>query len=43
MENILIEVEKHVSALLRDELPHTFIYHNLGHTRRRCKKYPRID
>lgn len=34
MENLLIEVEKHVSTLLRNELPHTFIYHNLGHTRR---------
>ena len=37
MEKILIEVEKHVSSLLRDELPHTFIYHNLGHTKRVVK------
>jgi predicted metal-dependent HD superfamily phosphohydrolase len=38
MENLLlVEVEKHVSSLLRSELPHTFIYHNLGHTRRVVK------
>jgi len=37
MEKILIEVEKYVSSLLRDELPHTFIYHNLGHTKRVVK------
>ncbi|MFK2818632.1 DUF5706 domain-containing protein [Flavobacteriaceae sp. LMIT009] len=37
MENLLVEVEKHVSSLLRNELPHTFIYHNLSHTRRVVK------
>ncbi len=37
MENILIDVEKHVSSLLQNDLPHTFIYHNLGHTRRVVK------
>jgi predicted metal-dependent HD superfamily phosphohydrolase len=37
MDNILLEVEKHVSSLLRTELPHTFIYHNLSHTLRVVK------
>jgi len=37
MENLIIEVEKHVSSLLRTKLPHTFIYHNLGHTQRVVK------
>jgi len=37
MENLIIEVEKHVSAELRTQLPHTFIYHNLGHTQRVVK------
>jgi HD superfamily phosphodiesterase len=37
MENLLIVVEKHVSSLLRTELPHTFIYHNLSHTLRVVK------
>ncbi len=37
MENLIIEVEKHVSSELRTKLPHTFIYHNLGHTQRVVK------
>ena len=37
MDNLLAKVEKHVSSLLRSKLPHTFIYHNLGHTRRVVK------
>ena len=37
MENLLIEVEKHVTSLLRNDLAHTFIYHNLGHTKRVVK------
>lgn len=34
METILVEVEKYVTTLLRDKLPDTCIYHNLGHTLR---------
>lgn len=34
MEKVLIEVEKYVTSLLRNKLPHTFIYHNLSHTLR---------
>ena len=37
MENVLVEVEKYASSLLRNELPHTFVYHNLGHTLRVIK------
>lgn len=37
MENLLSEVEKHVTSLLRNDLEHTFIYHNLGHTKRVVK------
>jgi len=37
MENVLVEVEKHVVSLLQNELPHTFVYHNLGHTLRVIK------
>ncbi len=37
MNTLIVEVEKHVSSLLRSELPHTFIYHNLGHTKRVVK------
>jgi predicted metal-dependent HD superfamily phosphohydrolase len=37
MDNILLEVEKHVSSLLRTKLSHTFIYHNLSHTLRVVK------
>ncbi len=37
MENVLIKVEKYASSLLRNDLPHTFIYHNLGHTLRVIK------
>ena len=41
MENVLVEVEKHIVSLLRNELSHTFIYHNLGHTLRVVKKFKR--
>ncbi|MFY0630334.1 MAG: HD domain-containing protein [Flavobacteriaceae bacterium] len=34
MENLILETEKHVSALLNDTLPHDFVYHNLSHTQR---------
>lgn len=34
MENVLVAVEKHITSLLQNKLPHTFIYHNLGHTLR---------
>jgi len=34
MKNIVLEVEAYVTSLLRYKLPHTFIYHNLGHTQR---------
>lgn len=37
MENLLIEVEKYVSSLLRRELSPDFIYHNLSHTNRVVK------
>ncbi len=37
MDTLITEVEKYVSSLLRTELPHTFIYHNLGHTQRVVK------
>lgn len=37
MENVLLEVEKYTSLLLRNDLPHTFVYHNLGHTLRVIK------
>ena len=37
MENLLIEVEKYVSLLLRTELSHIYTYHNLGHTQRVVK------
>ena len=37
MENLLIEVEKHVSSLLRRELSTDFMYHNLSHTNRVVK------
>lgn len=42
MENLLIEVEKHVSSLLREELAPEFIYHNLGHTQRVVKRTSEI-
>lgn len=32
MENLLFEVEKYVSSLLRRELSQDYIYHNLSHT-----------
>ena len=34
MNELLTIVEKYVSNLLRNELPDTFVYHNLGHTQR---------
>lgn len=34
MQSLLIDVEKYVSGLLRNDLPHTFLYHNLSHTQR---------
>lgn len=37
MENLLIEVEKYVSTLLRRELSTDYIYHNLSHTNRVVK------
>ncbi|RLD28379.1 MAG: phosphohydrolase [Bacteroidetes bacterium] len=37
MENLLIEVEKYVSSLLRRDLSSDFMYHNLSHTRRVVK------
>ena len=37
MNTLIVEVEKYVSSLLRSELPHTFIYHNFGHTKRVVK------
>ncbi|MCK5401935.1 MAG: HD domain-containing protein [Flavobacteriaceae bacterium] len=37
MENLLIEVEKYVSSLLRRDLSTGFIYHNLSHTQRVVK------
>lgn len=32
MNDLLINVEKHVSNLLRNDLPDHYVYHNLGHT-----------
>lgn len=43
MENLLIEVEKYVSSLLREELAPEFIYHNLGHTQRVVKRTSEIN
>jgi predicted metal-dependent HD superfamily phosphohydrolase len=37
MKNLVLEVESFVTSLLRYKLPHTFIYHNLGHTQRVLK------
>ena len=37
MENLLIEVEKYVSDLLRKQLPHVYTYHSLSHTQRVVK------
>ena len=34
MDALLLETEKYVTALLNQELPSEFIYHNLGHTQR---------
>jgi len=37
MENLLIEVEKYTSSLLKSELPTDYIYHNLSHAQRVVK------
>jgi len=37
MNQLLIEVEKYVSSLLKKKLSNLFIYHNLGHTQRVVK------
>lgn len=37
MNQLLSDVEKYSSSLLRSELPHIFIYHNLSHTQRVVK------
>ncbi|WP_412986678.1 Pycsar system effector family protein [Pontimicrobium sp. IMCC45349] len=37
MNNLIVATEKHVTSLLRHDLPHTFVYHNLGHTQRVVK------
>ncbi len=42
MQHILTEVEKYVSKLLRYDLPHTFFYHNLSHTKRVVKSAKEI-
>ncbi|MFG6687768.1 Pycsar system effector family protein [Mariniflexile sp. HNIBRBA6329] len=34
MNELLTKVENYVSSLLRRELPHVYIYHNLSHTQR---------
>ena len=42
MENLLIEVEKYISTLLRTKLSKDFIYHNLSHTNRVVKSIAAI-
>ncbi len=42
MKNLIIETEKYVSQLLRNKLPHTFLYHNLNHTLRVVKSAKEI-
>ncbi len=37
MENLLVEIEKYVSLLLRTELSHIYTYHSLSHTQRVVK------
>lgn len=37
MSTIIEKAEQHVTNLLRNDLPHTFVYHNLGHTQRVVK------
>lgn len=37
MEKLLIGAEKYVTDLLRSELSHNFLYHNLGHSQRVVK------
>jgi response regulator RpfG family c-di-GMP phosphodiesterase len=37
MSTIIAAAEKHVTSILRNDLPHTFVYHNLGHTQRVVK------
>ena len=34
MENLIVDIEKHVSTLLNNELSRDFVYHNLSHTQR---------
>ena len=34
MEALILEIEKHVSSLLNNELPREYVYHNLSHTQR---------
>lgn len=42
MQNVLIEVEKYVSKLLRYDLPQTFFYHNFSHTQRVVRSAKKI-
>ncbi len=42
MQELLIEVEKYVSELLRHQLPETFFYHNLSHTQRVVRNAKKI-
>ena len=37
MKDLIAEVEKHATSLLRTKLPHDYTYHNLGHTQRVVK------
>lgn len=37
MSTIIEKAEQHVTNLLRNDLPHTFVYHSLGHTQRVVK------
>ena len=37
MDNLLLEVEKYATSLLRTELSHAYTYHNLSHTQRVVK------
>lgn len=43
MQELLIEVEKYVSELLRHQLPETFFYHNLSHTQRVVRNAQKIS
>jgi len=42
MQSLLIDVEKYVSVLLRNDLSETFLYHNLSHTQRVVKSCKEI-